>query len=152
MAVWLERKEAAKQKARSRQYDSKRVQFLSLQSDVFALLDQGYSRRSLWQYLSEEGLLDLTYDSFCRHIRNRSAKRSQKTPPKPPEAAPATSRTNPAQDTAQATPEPPAAVSGQTQSKSTTTKPIVPVRSSPNRGFSFDPRPPDPSLFERGDD
>lgn len=152
MAVWLERKKAEKLKARSRQYDSKRVQFLGVQTDVLALLDQGYSRRSLWEYLTEEGLLDLTYESFCRHIRNRLGKRSQKPPPMPRETALVSSRIGTAQNIAQATPEPSVAVSAPVQTKPKPKKLLVPVSSTAKEGFSFDPRPPDPSLFERGDE
>lgn len=66
-------------KQKKRRQDTSAVEFLAIKADVKEAIEKGYSLRTIWEYLKEQGLFKATYETFRRHV-----KRFIKTPPKEP--------------------------------------------------------------------
>lgn len=162
MAAWFAKQEA--DKAKSRTYDKKRVQFAVYESDITALLQKGYSRRSIWLYLRESNLVTYTYATFCRILNDigcgkYSLKRQKKTLgvpkassvgniPEAPIEAPTAANTATSETTK---PKKPVSKPVPTHKPAKSVHHQAPPQNGLDRAFVFDPSP-DPSIFERGDD
>lgn len=67
-----------------KQKNAGKVQFSAVREEIFALLDKGYSRRTLHAVLREEGLFTGSYRRFCEYAAQGIEKRDHgKETPKP---------------------------------------------------------------------
>lgn len=101
LAEWV-----AKQQTPRRQ-DAQAVAFLAVRADVVTALEAGYSVKTVWAFLKDEGRITSSYEAFRRHVQ-RHIRSSQKggtvakqAAPSPadasPSPAPAPAQTKPAE-------------------------------------------------------
>ena len=45
-----------------------RVEFQTLQSDIQSAMDQGYSAKAVWQYLSDQNKISIGYRLFIKYV------------------------------------------------------------------------------------
>lgn len=62
---WVQKREAEQKKRRK---DSSAVEFIAIKKDVAEAIKAGYSLKTIWQYLREQGKLRSTYETFRRHV------------------------------------------------------------------------------------
>lgn len=89
LAEWV-----AKQQTPRRQ-DAKAVAFLAVRADVVTALEAGYSVKTVWAFLKDEGRITSSYEAFRRHVQRhiRSGQKAgtmakQAAPPSPADASP----------------------------------------------------------------
>ena len=62
LAEWV-----AKQPAR-RRHDAQAVAFLAVRTDVVKALEAGYSIKTIWAFLKDQGRITSSYEMFRRHM------------------------------------------------------------------------------------
>lgn len=75
-------KERDKQRQRRRK-DASAVEFLSVKNDVVEAINKGYSLKTIWEYLREDGKVQSTYETFRRHAKRFIASNNQPKAEKP---------------------------------------------------------------------
>ena len=101
LAEWV-----AKQQTPRRQ-DAQAVAFLAVRADVVTALEAGYSVKTVWAFLKDEGRITSSYEAFRlhvqRHIRSgqKGGTKDKQAAPSPadasPSPAPAPAQTKPAE-------------------------------------------------------
>ena len=81
LAQWV-----AKQQTPRRQ-DAQAVAFLAVRADVVTALEAGYSVKTVWAFLKDEGRITSSYEAFRRHVQ-RHIRSGHKGGPKGKQAAP----------------------------------------------------------------
>ena len=74
LAEWV-----AKQPAR-RRHDAQAVAFLAVRTDVIKALEAGYSIKTIWAFLKDQGRITSSYEMFRRHTQ-RHIKKALSLPP-----------------------------------------------------------------------
>lgn len=74
LAEWV-----AKQPAR-RRHDAQAVAFLAVRTDVVKALEAGYSIKTIWAFLKDQGRITSSYEMFRRHTQ-RHIKKALSLPP-----------------------------------------------------------------------
>lgn len=86
LAGWIKSREAKKPRR-----DLCTVSFLAVKDDIKAALDNGYSRKIIWEHMCESGKIQCAYQTFAKQIRkyitNEPEKTSPETPAKPKRAS-----------------------------------------------------------------
>lgn len=98
LAAWV-----AKQQTPRRQ-DAKAVAFLAVRADVVTALEAGYSVKTVWAFLKDEGRITSSYEAFRRHVQRHI--RSDGTKGKGKQATPAPVDASPAPTSAPAQTKP----------------------------------------------
>ena len=68
LAEWV-----AKQPAR-RRHDAQAVAFLAVRTDVVKALEAGYSIKTIWAFLKDQGRITSSYEMFRRHTQRHIKK------------------------------------------------------------------------------
>ncbi len=74
LAEWV-----AKQPPR-RRHDAQAVAFLAVRTDVIKALEAGYSIKTIWAFLKDQGRITSSYEMFRRHTQ-RHIKKALSPPP-----------------------------------------------------------------------
>lgn len=101
LAEWV-----AKQQTPRRQ-DAQAVAFLAVRADVVTALEAGYSVKTVWAFLKDEGRITSSYEAFRRHVQRhirsgqKGGTKGRQAAPSPadasPSPAPAPAQTKPAE-------------------------------------------------------
>lgn len=123
LAEWV-----AKQPPR-RRHDAQAVAFLAVRTDVVKALEAGYSIKTIWAFLKDQGRITSSYEMFRRHVQ-RHIKKALSPPP-----------------AEQAKGEKPAQQQGGTKAKKP--KPAEPKKTEPSgiASFNYNPKMEDKDLF-----
>lgn len=63
LAEWVAKQE------KTRRQDAQAVAFLAIRSDVVTALEAGYSIKTVWAFLKDEGRITSSYEAFRRHVQ-----------------------------------------------------------------------------------
>ncbi|MBU0791961.1 MAG: TraK family protein, partial [Gammaproteobacteria bacterium] len=63
LAEWVKKREAS----RPRQ-DKSLVAFLAVRDDIHEAIDAGYSLKTIWEHLHEQGKIPYRYETFLKHV------------------------------------------------------------------------------------
>lgn len=87
-----------KRELQNKRKESTTVAFLAMKTEVSELLEHGYTVKTIWEYLKDEGHFDCCYETFRSHVITQGLKAKKSRggkPPKKDEAKPsATATTN----------------------------------------------------------
>jgi hypothetical protein len=64
----------------------KKVQFFSVAKEISDLAKQGYSRKEIYTFFKEKGVLTMSYDTFSRYINGKIKPPQEWRPPSTSEA------------------------------------------------------------------
>ncbi len=63
---WVQERDKRQQKRRQ---DALSVEFLAIKKNVTEAIEAGYSLKTTWEYLKEDGKIQSTYETFRRHVQ-----------------------------------------------------------------------------------
>ncbi|MCU7799117.1 MAG: TraK family protein [gamma proteobacterium symbiont of Lucinoma myriamae] len=70
LAKWVE-----KRKSSSRR-DKNTVAFLAVRDDVLSALEAGYSVKTVWEHMHENGRIKYAYETFLKHVKRFKEKKT----------------------------------------------------------------------------
>ncbi len=78
------------QSLKTSRHDRYVVAFLSVKCDVQTALEEGYSMKTIWEYLSAKGRLDCRYETFTHHVKRYiQTRQAAQAAPEPQACTPA---------------------------------------------------------------
>lgn len=73
---WAQERDKQQEKRRQ---DTSVVEFLAVKKDVNEAIEAGYSRKTIWEYLTHDGKLTSSYETFRRYVK-RFIKETEQQP------------------------------------------------------------------------
>lgn len=130
LASWVESRSSKK-----RRRDEAAVAFLAVKEKVIEALEAGYALTTIWEHMSDTGVVKFSYETFRAHARRYIKARAEDAPP---EHAPAAS----AKSSAVTTQQPRRTQRGGNAAKPPSDAQAIPTE-MPDRipGFTFNPNP-----------